>query len=127
MSALGDRRFPHGGPGRSPCPLKGNRQRKGKIMCHDKLTLADAAALAEIVRTVQLRTPVARVIDSNVIYGQARRIGDQSGASMHDTDIRDQYLWVTTDRGNEAFWPVRDLMAEIVSGEFIPNYERYQR
>ncbi len=86
------------------------------------LTVTDAGRVAAILSAVEGNKKVARLFPNGlVIIGTARRIGDQNGASMWHTDIRDQFLWVTTDQGSEAFWPVSELMPETYSGEFVTS------
>lgn len=66
---------------------------------------------------------VARVHNGATVYGTARRIGDESGSTMSDLDIRDQYLWVTTKTGFEVFWPVGELANELFDGNFADDYD----
>lgn len=66
--------------------------------------------------------PVARHLDGNVVYGTARRVGDEQGCTS-DADLRDQFLWVTLNTGFEAFWPVKELALELFTGEFADDYQ----
>jgi hypothetical protein len=83
------------------------------------LTAADATALAAIIEMVIRTDKVARVApkghyaEGDIIYGTARSLGDENGYFLtNKDDIRDAYLRVTTRGGMEAFWPVKDLVAE---------------
>jgi len=87
------------------------------------LTLTEAGNLAEIVNCMQGNPKVGRMIDGHVYVGEARSIGDARGNFDFSGDVRDQFLRVTLDTGLEAFWPVRDLMAEHLTGYFVPHYE----
>lgn len=89
------------------------------------LTIADAVDLAAIIGAAQRTAPVARLMESgDVIYGTARSIGDERGNFLHeDEDVRDGLLRVTSTMGWEHFWPVRDLMPEVRSGEFVVDYQ----
>jgi hypothetical protein len=87
------------------------------------LTLTDAGKLADVLRATEGNRKVARLVNGDVITGTARRFGDQNGAIMWDTDIRDQFLWVTTSGGFETWWKVSELMQEVQSGEFVIGYE----
>jgi len=86
----------------------------------DTLTLTDALAIAEIIRTAQTTAKVARMTDDgDVVYGTARHIGDDRGAFWPSTaDVRDAYLRVTTQAGWEVFWPVRELMPQVAETTF---------
>lgn len=90
------------------------------------LSVSDIERLYEILRVAQGTMKVARAMnggpgyqDGDIVYGTARYICAPSGAFLRsDEDVRDGYLRVTTDNGWDVFWPVRDLMPEVASGEF---------
>jgi len=86
---------------------------------NDILTMAQVIALADIGHAAERTAKVARALDDGrVIYGTARSVGDENGCTAWGVDVREQFLRVTTQQGLEAFWPVRDLMAEHARGEF---------
>lgn len=93
-------------------------------MC-EPLSIADVVALDIIVRAASTCAKVARMLeDGTVVYGHARSIGGTSGAFLGpDADVRDAFLRVTTQGGFEAFWPVRDLMPQAATGEFVAPYD----
>lgn len=85
------------------------------------LTTSDAVALGAIVHGAQRSARVSRALDCDVMSGTARAVvTDERGmfAGARD-DIRDCLLWVTQSNGFEAFWPVRDLLPEYLSGMFV--------
>ena len=84
------------------------------------MNIQETIAAAEVLRTAQTCAKVARAYDDGtVVYGTARSVGDQTGAfGQSDDDIRDLYLRVTTREGWERFWPMRELMTEVETGEF---------
>ncbi len=80
----------------------------------DILTIGDAVNLEVVVRAAYTNGKVARCIDGgDIVYGIARYI-TKDGSD----DVRDSILRVTTRGGFEAFWPVRELMGEVQTGEF---------
>lgn len=90
----------------------------------DTLTIADVVALDVIVRAASTCAKVARLVDGDVVYGHARSIGNVSGTFVQTgEDVRDAFLRVTTQGGFEAFWPVRDLMPQAATGEFVAPYD----
>lgn len=87
------------------------------------LTVGDAINLGMILDAAGRNAPVARLVDGNVIAGTARHVCHESGNFLRsDEDVRDGYLRVTSYSGFEHFWPVRDLMPEVSSGEFVLDY-----
>jgi hypothetical protein len=81
--------------------------------------MSDLVALEIIGHAAQTNAKVARAEDTGyVFYGTARSIGDQNGMTAFGTDVRDQFLRVTLRGGSDAFWPVRDLMADVHNGDF---------
>jgi len=84
------------------------------------LTMRDLVALEVIATAAERCARVARVLPSGTpVYGTARSIGNDRGAFLgRDEDVRDGYLRVTTREGFETFWPVRELMPLVHSGEF---------
>lgn len=88
-----------------------------------RVTIADVANLAEILKAAQCNQRLARLIEDVRYDGVARRICDPCGGSAvgTGTDIRDLCLEVLLDGvGATVLWPVRELMAELVSGHFVP-------
>jgi hypothetical protein len=89
------------------------------------LNKADASAVAAIIDAAVRSTKVARVLErGEVAVGTARSIGDENGIFLDGkTDVRDGYLRVTLLSGFEAFWPVRELLPLVHSGEFVVDYQ----
>jgi hypothetical protein len=87
------------------------------------LTISEAAAIGDILRMAEQCSKVARLDDSlpvHVTYGTARMVGTATGcASPQGTDVRDMHLRVTTQHGLEVFWPVRDLIPQIIVNTFV--------
>ena len=64
------------------------------------------------------------MIDGTVYVGLARSIGDERGNfGGRDDDIRDEYLRVTLLLGFDVAWPMSELLSEVGSGYFVPNYQ----
>lgn len=85
------------------------------------LTTSDAVALGAIITAARRSARVSRALDCDVVSGTARAVvTDERGgfAGAHD-DVRDCLLWVTLSSGFEAFWPVRDLVPDYLSGMFV--------
>jgi hypothetical protein len=89
------------------------------------LTKSDASAVAAIIDAAVRSTKVARVLErGEVAVGTARSIGDENGIFLDGkTDVRDGYLRVTLLSGFEAFWPVRELLPLVHTGEFVVDYQ----
>lgn len=89
-----------------------------------KITLSEAGQLSEVINAMIGDEKCARYIGAtgDVIQGTARSVTDANGMMVHDADVRDLYLWVTTTMGFEVFWPIRELMADVASGYFVPHY-----
>jgi hypothetical protein len=86
------------------------------------LTLTDAGRLGEVLKATEGTRRVARLVGDDVVTGTARRFGEKdTGNSLWEDDVRDQYLWVTTDSGMEVWWPVSELMTEVNTGLFGMN------
>jgi len=84
----------------------------------------EVMALAAIIAAAQTGETVARVDAAEpragVTRGTARSVGDLNGVFLAaHADVRDSYLRVTTDHGWDVFWPVAELAAEYVTGEFV--------
>jgi hypothetical protein len=89
---------------------------------HGVLTVQTAVRLGTLASAASRYARVARAEDygATVTYGTARAITTEDGALLGaTTDIRDGYLWVTTDQGFEAFWPVSDILVELQHGLFV--------
>jgi hypothetical protein len=93
----------------------------------DVLTLRDALTLGAIVSAATHNARVAWLdekISDDILIGTARSIGDEHGAFLAQSeDVRDAWLRVTTDRGWEAFLPVRDVMAAYEATTFVVDYQ----
>ena len=85
-------------------------------------TYSDAFAIQQILEVVQGNRYVAFSTNGGVDVqeGTARRIGDERGNSLPDTDIRDQFVWITTNIGMELFLPVRQVMGMVRDLLFQP-------
>jgi len=93
-------------------------------MTDRKLTTADVQGLAAVFDAAARSAKVARALATgDVIYGTARAIGDEWGASIPDVDFRDRFLRVTSTSGFEHFWPVSELAKEVLDGHFAIDYE----
>lgn len=92
---------------------------------HGTLSIHAAIAIGQICSAAGRCAPVARVIDTgNVVYGQARSVGDEHGNFLaRSDDVRDGFLRVTTSSGWEVFWPMGELIGEWESGEFVLDYK----
>jgi DNA-binding MarR family transcriptional regulator len=87
-------------------------------------------ALAQVLDAAAKTNKVARVIDdlNLTVYGIARNVvGDVDGGPIRSLagldDARTLYLRVTTREGQEVFWPIAELAAEIELGRFSPDYD----
>jgi hypothetical protein len=86
-------------------------------------------ALAQVLDAAAKTNKVARVIDDlPTVYGHARNVvGDADGGPVRSLagldDARTLYLRVTTQGGQEVFWPIAELAAEIELGRFSPDYD----
>lgn len=88
------------------------------------VTPGAVTVLNRVLDAALFNKKVARAhTDGDIVYGIARRIGDQSGSTLSDRDIRDQFLWVTTKTGFEVFWPVSELANELFDGTFSDDYD----
>lgn len=89
----------------------------------DILSISVAAAIGDILRMAEGNLKVARLDDSHpvgVTYGTARMVGTDTGCSSpKGTDVRDMHLRVTTQGGWEVFWPVRDLIPQVIVNTFV--------
>lgn len=76
------------------------------------LTIADAVALADVVRWVQCNARLRWLDDrGEIAEGTARSIGDDRGNFLASTDdVRDAYVRITTAMGWEWF----PRMAEVI-------------
>jgi hypothetical protein len=101
------------------------------------VTISRAKALGELVQAVEHDHHVARYDRSRSrkgemahfnVYGEARAIldhpGGVGGLPGPDTDIRTCYLWVTTYQGWEEFWPIDELVTDMVKGWAITSAGR---
>ncbi len=84
------------------------------------MNISDTLAAAEVLQTAQNTARVARLRpDGTVTYGTARSVGDKTGYfGRSDQDVREMYLRVTSATGFEHFWPMRELIEEVSTGEF---------
>lgn len=79
----------------------------------------EVLALCGILNAAIETAKVARLMpNGDVVYGIARAITDEHMNFLPgSTDIRDGYLWVTTQSGMEANWPLSEL---------IPQFDRHE-
>ena len=94
-------------------------------MCDNgTLTLSAAGQLVEVLTATQGNRRVARLMDDgNIVTGTARSFGTDNGCSDFTSDVREQFLRVTSDMGFEYFWRVSELMPLVMSGEFVIGYQ----
>ena len=89
------------------------------------LTITDACTLADVIRAAQGNQPLARLQDNGeVLGGTARAIcsSPSGGYLSGDQDVREGFLWVTTQSGWEQWWPIREVVALVQAGELALNY-----
>jgi hypothetical protein len=89
------------------------------------LNIVDAVAIATIIGAAQRNARVAWLLKSgDVGVGTARQITTADGNWLrHDEDVRNGYLWVTTDGGMETWLPLAELMPKVATGEFVVDYD----
>jgi hypothetical protein len=89
----------------------------------DTLTISVAAAIGDILDMAVHNSKIARLDDTvpmGVTYGTARMVGTDTGCSSPSgTDVRDMHLRVTTQQGWEVFWPIRDLIPQVIVNTFV--------
>lgn len=87
----------------------------------EPFTLNDAITIEPIVRAAITNARVRYLgKHDQIISGTARCIGDEYGNRMgKDTDIREQFLRITTDYGMEAFLRVDGLMEMVRQTTFV--------
>lgn len=84
---------------------------------NDKLTTWDVVALGNLVRIAAGGHLIRWVMEGHETQsGIARGLTDQNGCTMHDADVRDTFLRVTTSGFGDRFIPVRDAMRMIQGG-----------
>jgi hypothetical protein len=84
-----------------------------------EFTMSDFVLVQPIVKAVTAKSnKIAMYRNGSTIYGIARRIGDESGCSIRRRDIREQFLWITTQGGMELFIPIAELMELVRTGDF---------
>ena len=89
------------------------------------LNITDACTIADIIRAAQGNQPVTRLLENgNILGGTARAICEtpSGGFLSHDQDVREGYLWVTTQGGLEQWWPMAEVIELVQSGELALNY-----
>lgn len=85
----------------------------------DILTIPAVMALSVIAEAASRGARVARVTADSVFYGTARSIGTPDGGFIRTgEDIRDATLRVTLKSGWDAYWPIQELMDEVLSHQF---------
>lgn len=85
------------------------------------LSIGDVLALSEVVNAASQGARVAYLTEDETQprLGIARSVQSSPGAMLHDTDIRDGLLWVTTRSGTEQWWPIADLLPAHREGRFL--------
>jgi hypothetical protein len=88
------------------------------------LNITDACTIADIIRAAQGNKPVTRLLeDGTPVCGTARAITHEGGAFLSaKDDVRDGYLWMTMHSGFEQWWPVKEVITLVQSGEIALNY-----
>lgn len=89
----------------------------------DTLRVSDIIVLGDILSAAQHNHSVIRIKDDCDFRGVARQISTSEGfTGPTDTDVRDLFLRVTLNSGTDVYWPIRELMADTVSGHLALNY-----
>lgn len=87
------------------------------------LTVSDLVSLTEIAKAAQQSAKVSYLNETgDIITGTARAfVQDPSRPYFlgRDHDVRDAYLWVTTDHGFETFPSVAHLTKMVSEGGFV--------
>ncbi len=79
---------------------------------------------AEVIKSAEHGSKVARLIEGSVIVGIARSVGnDTGGFAMRDQDVTTLFLRVTSLSGWEHFWPLTELVRDYRAGLFVPDYQ----
>ncbi len=88
------------------------------------LTLTDAVRLGSLLSAVQRNARVGWLdARDDVSTGTARAITDERGMFWTSgADVRDAYVWITTDKGFEDFRSVSNIMGAMERQEFILDY-----
>jgi hypothetical protein len=82
-------------------------------------TITEVTQLAQLIRGVWEGAKIRRLMPSElVLSGVLRAFTHEGGGFWHDSDgdLRDAFVWVTTDFG-ERWWPVREMMPQVFTGE----------
>jgi hypothetical protein len=98
------------------------------------LSADEASRLGSLVDASRRHAKVARVpttgggdlLSDEPVYGTARAlVRDPQNAYFltGKDDVRNAYLWVTTTRGMEMFWPVAELVQDLAFSTFVIDYE----
>jgi hypothetical protein len=87
------------------------------------LTVSDLVSLGEIASAAQQSAKVTYLNEiGDITKGTARAFVLDPARPVflgHTDDVRDAYLWITTDHGFETFPPVRHLMKMVHEGGFV--------
>ena len=78
-----------------------------------------------VLEAAERNMAVSRVIDGKTFTGMARSVCSEIGTPAGPyADVRDLCLRVTLSGGlsDDVFWPVRELMADSASGDFVTNF-----
>lgn len=89
------------------------------------LTLPEAGYLAAVINCTQGDRKVGRMVGGHAYVGEARYFGTQAGGFLYSpqVDVRDLYLHVVLDTGEQVSWLVSELMDDYLRGYFVPGYE----
>jgi hypothetical protein len=90
------------------------------------LSLTDAGRLADIIRGVEAKAKVGRLVGGEVVRGEIRAVHESAARPYFPgpgVDVRNCCLWVTLRMGMEVWWPIAELMPEVSTGEFVIGYE----
>lgn len=94
-----------------------------KMNTAETLTIADVIALAQIVDAASHSHRLIRVMGDHHFAGTARHLCGPDGGPR-SPDIRNAFLRVTLDGGSDAYWPLSDLVRDVISGHLALNYSR---
>lgn len=84
----------------------------------EDLTPGRLEALYQIVEMSRDGIPVCRIVDGQRMDATARYLCDETGAFWVHKDVRDMFLRVRLEGGLYDYWPVSDLMDDIVNKTF---------
>jgi hypothetical protein len=87
------------------------------------LNMRNVTAAAQVMAAAEGNRRVRRLVDDRVVEGVARSIGDQQGYFVRgDAPLEELYLRVTGSTGFDYYWPLPELMQQVLCGEFAVDH-----